>query len=129
MSVLPVVGCSRSAKKQICFRSALCSQLVRLLNVSTDDGNCDYRWGRAITTLCNPGELFITEDWTYPSALANSQPYGILPVGVPMDDQGMRPDALRKLLAEWDEVARGHKRYVVFSPIGQCVGSKDGISP
>ncbi|KAH9943153.1 PLP-dependent transferase [Epithele typhae] len=76
---------------------------------------------RAITTLCNPGELFITEDWTYPSALANSKPYHINPVGVPMDEQGMRPDALRKMLAEWDDVERGHKRpHVMYTvPIGQ----------
>lgn len=63
-----------------------------------------------MTTLCNPGEAFITEDWTYPSALASSAPYGIHPVGVPMDDQGMRSDELRKLLAGWDEAARGCKR-------------------
>ena len=84
-----------------------------------------YSWSRAITSLCNPGELFITEDWTYPSALANSQPYGVYPVGVPMDDQGMRPDALRKMLAEWDEVERGHKRYVGFAlVILRCIAWK-----
>lgn len=28
-----------------------------------------------------------------------------------MDAEGMRSDELRKLLAEWDEAARGTKRY------------------
>lgn len=64
-----------------------------------------------LLTLANPGEMFIVEDWTYPSAMAVAQPYGISPVGVPMDGQGMRSDELRKLLAGWDEAARGAKRY------------------
>ncbi|KAI0638513.1 PLP-dependent transferase [Trametes polyzona] len=83
-------------------------------------GNTDA-WARVVITLCNPGDAFITEDWTYPSALASSQPYGIHPVGVPMDAQGMRSDKLRTLLAEWDETARGTKRpHVLYTvPIGQ----------
>ncbi|KAI9000704.1 PLP-dependent transferase [Trametes punicea] len=83
-------------------------------------GNTDG-WSRAILTLCNPGEAFITEDWTYPSALASSEPYGIHPVGVPMDHEGMRSDELRKLLVEWDEAARGCKRpHVMYTvPVGQ----------
>ena len=68
-----------------------------------------------MNTLCNPGEAFITEDWTYPSALASSQPYGVHPVGVPMDSEGMRSDELRKLLSEWDETARGCKRYELLA--------------
>ncbi|KAI0751113.1 PLP-dependent transferase [Daedaleopsis nitida] len=90
-----------------------CTQLVQT-------GNTDG-WSRTITTLCNPGELFITEDWTYPSALASSAPYDIKPVGVPMDDQGMRSDELRRLLAEWDESTRGTKRpHVMYTvPVGQ----------
>ncbi len=64
-----------------------------------------------ILTLSNPGETYIVEDWTYPSAMAVTQPYGITPVGVPMDGRGLRSDELRKLLAEWDEAARGAKRY------------------
>lgn len=67
-----------------------------------------------MTTLCNPGEAYITEDWTYPSAIASSAPHDIHPVGVPMDDQGMRSDELRKLLAGWDEATRGKKRYVFY---------------
>lgn len=72
-------------------------------------GNTDGL-SRAFQTLCNPGEFFITEEWTYPSALASSSPYNIRPVAVEMDGEGMRSDALRKLLSEWDETARGAKR-------------------
>ncbi|KAI0650413.1 PLP-dependent transferase [Trametes meyenii] len=83
-------------------------------------GNTDG-WSRVVLTLCNPGEAFITEDWTYPSALASSQPYGIHPVGVPMDSEGMRSDALRQLLSEWDEGVRGCERpHVMYTiPVGQ----------
>ncbi|KAM5534779.1 hypothetical protein V8D89_011495 [Ganoderma adspersum] len=83
-------------------------------------GNTDG-WSKCVNLLCNPNEMFITEDWTYPSALAGSLPYGHRPVGVSMDDQGMRPDELRKLLVEWDEVARGAKRpHVMYTvPVGQ----------
>lgn len=66
--------------------------------------------GRAMLTLCNPGEGVLTEDWTYPSALASIQPYGINAVPVTMDSEGMRSDSLRKVLGEWDETARGFKR-------------------
>lgn len=74
-------------------------------------GNTDG-WSRAMQTLCNPGEMILTEDWTYPSALASARPFGIEPVPVPMDKEGMKSDELRKVLAEWDEKARGAKRSV-----------------
>ena len=77
-----------------------------------DTGNTDG-WSRAVLTLCNPGEVFLTEEWTYPSAVASAHPYGIKPVPVAMDSEGMRADDLRKILSEWDESARGAKRYVL----------------
>ena len=73
-------------------------------------GNTDG-WSRAVMTLCNPGEMILTEEWTYPSALYASIPFQIKPVAVAMDSEGMRADALRKVLSEWDEKARGAKRY------------------
>lgn len=75
----------------------------------THTGNTDG-WSRAFQTLCNPGEFFLTEEWTYPSALASALPFKIKPVAVAMDKEGMRSDDLRKVLSEWDEEARGAKR-------------------
>lgn len=61
----------------------------------------------------NPGDGFLTEEWSYPSALSLAKPYNINPVSVAMDGDGMRPDILRKTLSEWDESARGGmKRFV-----------------
>ncbi|KAI0685029.1 pyridoxal phosphate-dependent transferase [Cytidiella melzeri] len=83
-------------------------------------GNTDA-WSRAVLTLCNPGDFFLTEEWTYPSALSSSAPYNILPVAIAMDSEGMRADDLRKTLAEWDETARGARRpHVIYTvPVGQ----------
>ncbi|KAI0089178.1 PLP-dependent transferase [Irpex rosettiformis] len=83
-------------------------------------GNTDA-WTRAILTLCNSGDYFIVEEWTYPSALASAAPYNIRPIPVAMDSEGLRPDHLRKTLAEWDQEARGARRpHVIYTvPVGQ----------
>lgn len=76
-----------------------------LLHAGNTDG-----WSKAVLTLCNPGEGVLASEWTYPSALSAMLPYGINPVPIPMDSQGMRSDSLRILLSEWDEAARGMPR-------------------
>jgi aromatic amino acid aminotransferase I / 2-aminoadipate transaminase len=65
----------------------------------------------------NRGEGFLTEEWTYPSALALGTPYGFSPVAVKADMQGMRGDDLDELLAKWDETSRGMKRSVLFRSV------------
>jgi len=88
--------------------------------ILTHTGNTDGL-SRAFQTLLNPGDVFLTEEWTYPSALASAQPIGCKPVPVAMDGQGMRSDDLKTVLSEWDEQARGAKRpRVMYTvPIGQ----------
>ncbi|KAL4247015.1 Class-I pyridoxal-phosphate-dependent aminotransferase-like protein [Abortiporus biennis] len=83
-------------------------------------GNTDA-WSRTVLTLCNRGEMFLTEEWTYPSAIASSHPYGISPASVKMDGEGMRSDDLRQVLASWNEEERGAKRpHLLYTvPIGQ----------
>lgn len=71
-------------------------------------GNTDG-WFKAVATLCNAGEVVITELWTYPSALAAAWPLGVDAVGVGMDGQGMRPDLLEELLEGWNVEERGGK--------------------
>ncbi|OCH95918.1 PLP-dependent transferase [Obba rivulosa] len=92
------------------------SDCASLIQTGNTDG-----WSRAMQTLCNPGELILTEDWTYPSALASCRPLGVDAVPIAMDKEGMRSDELRKVLAEWDEKARGAKRpHVMYTiPVGQ----------
>ena len=55
-----------------------------------------------MTTFCNKGDTILTEEWTYPSALASAKPYGIDVLPVAMDGQGMRADSLRAVLDAWD---------------------------
>lgn len=92
------------------------SDVTTLVHAGNTDG-----WGKSLQTLCNPGEMFLTEEWTYPSALASARPYGVEPASIKIDSEGMRSDDLRKVLAEWDEDARGAKRpHVMYTvPIGQ----------
>ncbi|KAF5331715.1 hypothetical protein D9611_007705 [Ephemerocybe angulata] len=93
-------------------------------------GNTDG-WMKAVLTLCNPGEGVLTSTWTYPSALACMLPYNIKAVPVDMDGQGMRADALREVLANWDAEARGMPRRVVLgqNPTGatMALGRKKEI--
>ena len=56
-------------------------------------------------------------EWTYPSAMFAMIPYGIEPVPVAMDSQGIRSDMLHKLLSEWDEGAHNMPRYVISKSI------------
>ncbi|KAF8640115.1 hypothetical protein AX17_001351 [Amanita inopinata Kibby_2008] len=83
-------------------------------------GNTDG-WAVVVETLCDPGQGVLTSEWTYPSAIAAMEPHGIKPIPVAMDSQGMRSDALRTLLSEWDETSRGmprpHVLYII--PTGQ----------
>lgn len=92
------------------------SDCTTLVHTGNTDG-----WSRAVQTLCNPGEMFLTEEWTYPSAVYASHPYNVKPIAVAMDSEGMRADDLRKVLSEWNEAACGAKRpHVMYTvPVGQ----------
>lgn len=76
-----------------------------LVHIGNTDG-----WVKAIMTLCNPGEGILAAEWSYPSAMSVMAPFGIKPVSVPMDSQGIRSDKLRSVLSEWDENERGMPR-------------------
>ncbi|TFK55669.1 PLP-dependent transferase [Heliocybe sulcata] len=92
------------------------SDFATLVQTGNTDG-----WNRAALTLCNPGECFLTEEWTYPSALASVSPLNMTAVPVGMDKEGMSATSLRKILAEWDESVQGKKRpHVMYTvPVGQ----------
>lgn len=81
------------------------ADFVTLVHVGNTDG-----WTKAFMTLCNPGEGVLACEWTYPSALSSMHPFGIRPVPISMDGQGMRSDHLRKVLSEWDVEVRGMPR-------------------
>lgn len=61
------------------------------------------------------------EEYTFASAAETAFPQGLKALGVPMDEQGMIPEALDDLLSNWDAKARGaRKPYVMYTiPTGQ----------
>ncbi|GAA5913791.1 hypothetical protein JCM6882_007700 [Rhodosporidiobolus microsporus] len=78
------------------------SDWATVINAGSTDA-----WGKIVTTLCNPGDGVLAEEWTYPSALASAWPYGIRPVALPMDGEGMTPEGMDDLLGNWNEEERG----------------------
>lgn len=85
--------------------------LLRLVMSSSITHTTSVSWSRVMQTIMNPGEGFLTEEWTYPSAVSASKPFGMHPVPVAMDKDGMSSIDLRKVLSEWDETVRGCRRY------------------
>ncbi|TFY78193.1 hypothetical protein EWM64_g5817 [Hericium alpestre] len=100
------------------FSETVYQPATRDVKTMVHTGNTDG-WSRVVGTLCNRGDTVITEEWTYPSAIASAQPYGVSVLPVSMDGEGMRPDDLRRVLAEWDE-SKGRRPHVMYTvPVGQ----------
>ena len=61
-----------------------------------------------LALLVDEGDPFLVEEFTYSHILESvAEPKGYVPVGVPMDRHGMRPDALRQV--------RGHAAHASLS--------------
>ncbi|QRV87930.1 aminotransferase class I and II protein [Ceratobasidium sp. AG-Ba] len=89
--------------------------------VLANSGNTDG-WTKAAAILCQPGELILTEEWTYPGALLSPWPAGVRPFPVPIDGIGMVPEKLEALLRDWKEDEHEGKRrpHVMYTiPVGQ----------
>ena len=48
--------------------------------------------------LLNPGDAVLCEEFTYSATLQAMKPLGVRMLGIPSDEEGPRPDALRALL-------------------------------
>ncbi|GAA5940792.1 hypothetical protein JCM1841_004720 [Sporobolomyces salmonicolor] len=78
-------------------------------------------WGKVITTLAESGDGVLCEEWTYPSALATAWPNGIKPVPLPMDGEGMTPEGMDDLLANWNpEDHDGMRRPRILYTVPVC---------
>ncbi|KAJ7155495.1 PLP-dependent transferase [Mycena crocata] len=62
-------------------------------------------WSSCLTILLNPGDSFITD-----AALLQGRARGLFPVAVATDMDGLSAVDLERVLAGWDEKARGFKR-------------------
>jgi len=67
-------------------------------------------WASAVTILLNPGDAFIADQYAYNAALMQSRAKGAVPVSVANDRDGLSAVDLERVLAGWDEKARGLKR-------------------
>ncbi|KAF4122604.1 aromatic amino acid aminotransferase I / 2-aminoadipate transaminase [Geosmithia morbida] len=89
---------------------------------------------QALRMFCDKdrGDSVLTEEFSFSTALETIFPLGVKPVGAPVDEQGLIPEAMDKLLTEWDPDARGgarkpHLLYTVPSgqnPTGTTQGSE-----
>ncbi|KAF8574795.1 PLP-dependent transferase [Ramaria rubella] len=74
-----------------------------------------------LKVLCNPGDLILAEEWSYPSVIVAAQSLGISLVSIKVDGGGMSAIDLENVLSTWDETARKNKRPTTMYtiPVGQ----------
>lgn len=66
----------------------------------------------ALALACKPGSLLLTEALTYPGALLAARQAGLTPVGLAMDEEGLRPDTLAEALG----TSHGRHRVLYVTP-------------
>lgn len=98
--LVPLQGFIRQFSQRV-FQPATADWDITLCSGST------AAWAQIVTTLCNPGDGFLVEEATYPSAVSTAWPSGMRPVAVSMDNEGLSATGLAQVLEEWDVEARG----------------------
>ncbi|XTI95554.1 PLP-dependent transferase [Cenococcum geophilum] len=73
----------------------------------------------ALRMFTHRGDILLSEEYTFATAVETAAPLGVRVVGVPMDAEGLVPAALDALLSAWDD-ARGPKPFLLYTvPTGQ----------
>ncbi|KAL7895774.1 pyridoxal phosphate-dependent transferase [Trichoderma sp. SZMC 28014] len=67
------------------------------------------------------GDSVLTEDFSFSTALETIAPLGVKAFGIPVDEQGLIPEAMDELLTNWDAKARGSRKpHLLYTvPSGQ----------
>jgi aromatic amino acid aminotransferase I / 2-aminoadipate transaminase len=78
----------------------------------------------ALRMFCDKdrGDSVLTEDFSFSTALETITPLGVSAFGVPIDEQGLIPEAMDELLSNWNPAERGGSRkpHVLYTvPSGQ----------
>lgn len=60
----------------------------------------------ALRMFCSRGDHILMEEYSYSGAIETAGPLGIQTVGIKMDEQGLLPDDLNKVLTDWDSNKR-----------------------
>ncbi|ORY08212.1 pyridoxal phosphate-dependent transferase [Clohesyomyces aquaticus] len=75
----------------------------------------------ALRMLSKPGDMMLSEEYTFATAVETALPMGVRIAGIPMDSEGLLPEAMDSILSNWDAKARNaskpHLLYTV--PSGQ----------
>lgn len=69
---------------------------------------CQGGLSTAFLALCRPGDVVLHESVTWPGLLATAAPQGVRTVGLPMDDDGVLPDA-------FDAACREHRPRLLYT--------------
>ncbi|KAL1657071.1 Aromatic/aminoadipate aminotransferase 1 [Didymella pomorum] len=84
----------------------------------------------ALRLLTRPGDVMLSEEYTFSAAVETARPMGVRVCGVPVDAEGLLPEAMDDILSTWDVNTRGsrkpHLLYTVptgHNPTGATQGS------
>jgi aromatic amino acid aminotransferase I len=84
----------------------------------------------ALRMLTRPGDMMLSEQYTFSAAVETAKPMGVRVAGVPMDNEGLLPEAMDDILSSWDVNARGaRKPHLLYTvPTGQNpTGATQGL--
>jgi len=111
------------------------AQLLRFVTEHTelvhsppyDDWQCTLTIGSTsgldmvLRLLSRPGDMMLSEEYTFSAAVETALPLGVRMAGVPIDSEGLLPDAMDEILTNWDVNSRGaRKPHLLYTvPTGQ----------
>ncbi|KAJ5287275.1 Aromatic amino acid aminotransferase [Penicillium angulare] len=80
-----------------------------------------YAWDTALRLFTERGDYIMMEDYTFVSAAETAFPLGLKALAIPMDIEGLVPEAWDEILSNWDVKARGaRKPHLLYTiPTGQ----------
>ncbi|KAF2682786.1 PLP-dependent transferase [Lentithecium fluviatile CBS 122367] len=75
----------------------------------------------ALRMLSRPGDMMLSEAYTFSAAVETALPLGVRIAGVPVDAEGLRPDSMDDILSNWDVNVQGaRKPHLLYTvPTGQ----------
>jgi len=75
----------------------------------------------ALRMFTRPGDMILSEEYTFSAFVETARPMGVRVCGVPLDAEGLLPDGLDHIMSSWDVNARGaRKPHLLYTvPTGQ----------
>lgn len=75
----------------------------------------------ALRMLSRPGDVMLSEAYTFSAAVETARPLGIRIAGIPIDAEGLLPEAMDEVLSNWDISAQGSRKpHLLYTvPTGQ----------